>query len=104
MLNEALLRFIKSKGFPDLVIDGLAFINADLAIAYRSEASHWDVLRIDVAVADFHKYGCDFVYRVTNKRTGKEVAVAKTGMLFFDYERNKTAEVPRIFRSLFKST
>ncbi|HUU62728.1 MAG TPA: thioesterase family protein [Dehalococcoidia bacterium] len=104
ILNEAHLRFLEAKGFPEPVIDGLAFINSDLAIVYRSQAFHRDVLRIEVAVANFHKYGCDIVYRVTNNQTGKQVAVAKTGMLFFDYQRNKIAEVPARFKSVFESS
>lgn len=101
ILNEAHLRFLEAKGFPESVIDGLAFINSDLAIVYRSQAYHRDVLRIEVAIANFHEYGCDMLYRVTNNQTGKQVAVAKTGMLFFDYEGNKMAKVPESFRSVF---
>jgi acyl-CoA thioester hydrolase len=103
ILNEAHLRFLEAKGFPESVIDGRAFINSDLAIVYRSQAYHRDVLRIEVAIANFHEYGCDILYRVTNKQTGKQVAVARTGMLFFDYERNKIAAVPERFRSVFGS-
>ena len=104
ILNEAHLRFLEAKGFPESVIDGRAFINSDLAIVYRSQAYHRDVLRIEVAVANFHEYGCDIFYRVTNNQTGKRVAVARTGMLFFDYERNKIAGVPEIFKSVFVSS
>jgi acyl-CoA thioester hydrolase len=104
MLNEAHLRFLEAKGFPQPVIDGLAFINSDLAIVYRSQAFHRDVLKIEVAVTSFHKYGCDIIYRVTNHQTGKQVALAKTGMLFFDYERNKIAKVPERFKSVFESS
>lgn len=104
ILNEAHLRFLEAKGFPESVVDGRAFINSDLAIVYRSQAYHRDVLRIEVAVANFHEYGCDILYRVTNKQTGKQVAVARTGMLFFDYERNKIAGVPERFRSVFVSS
>lgn len=104
ILNEAHLRFLEAKGFPETVIDGRAFINSDLAIVYRSQAYHRDVLRIEVAIANFHEYGCDILYRVTNKQTGKQVAVARTGMLFFDYERNKIAEVPERFKSVFGSS
>lgn len=103
ILNEAHLRFLEAKGFPESVVDGRAFINSDLAIVYRSQAYHRDVLRIEVAIANFHEYGCDILYRVTNKQTGKQVAVARTGMLFFDYERNKIAGVPERFRSVFGS-
>ena len=104
ILNEAHLRFLEAKGFPESVVDGRAFINSDLAIVYRSQAYHRDVLRIEVAIANFHEYGCDILYRVTNKQTGKQVAVARTGMLFFDYERNKIAEVPERFKSVFGSS
>ena len=104
ILNEAHLRFLEAKGFPETVIDGRAFINSDLAIVYRSQAYHRDVLRIEVAIANFHEYGCDILYRVTNKQTGKQVAVARTGMLFFNYERNKIAEVPERFKSVFVSS
>lgn len=103
ILNEAHLRFLEAKGFPESVVDGRAFINSDLAIVYRSQAYHRDVLRIEVAIANFHEYGCDILYRVTNKQTGKQVAVARTGMLFFDYEGNKIAGVPERFRSVFGS-
>ena len=103
ILNEAHLRFLEAKGFPESVVDGRAFINSDLAIVYRSQAYHRDVLRIEVAIANFHEYGCDILYRVTNKQTGKQVAVARTGMLFFNYERNKIAEVPERFKSVFVS-
>ena len=104
ILNEAHLRFLEAKGFPESVVDGRAFINSDLAIVYRSQAYHRDVLRIEVAIANFHEYGCDILYRVTNKQTGKQVAVARTGMLFFNYERNKIAEVPERFKSVFVSS
>lgn len=104
ILNEAHLRFLEAKGFPESVIDGRAFINSDLAIVYRSQAYHRDVLRIEVAIANFHEYGCDMLYRVTNNLTGKQVAVARTGMLFFDYERNKIAAVPERFKSVFGSS
>jgi acyl-CoA thioesterase FadM len=38
---------------------------------------------------------------VTNKETGKELARAKTGILFYDYEEKKILQVPKKFKSLF---
>lgn len=101
LLNEAHLKFMAAKGFPELLVDGLAFINSDLAVIYKSEAFYGDTLVIEVAAADFHKYGCDIVYRVTNKNTGKETAIAKTGMVFFDYQNRKIGEVPDRFKAAF---
>ena len=102
LLNEAHLMFMQDKGFPELAIDGLAFINTDLEIIYESDASHRDVLAFEVAATNLHKYGCEFVYRVTNRTTGKVTAVAKTGMLFYNYQQAKVAEVPARFKAICK--
>ena len=98
ILNEAHLKFMKHKGFPDLMVDGKAFINTDLAIIYKSESFYGDVLQIDVVAADLSKYGCDNVCRVTNKTQKRLAAIAKLGMAFFDYQTHKIAEVPEAFK------
>ena len=98
LLNEAHLRLMKAKGFPDLVVDGLVTINKDLSVIYKSEVFYGDVLVFEVAVAGFHKYGFDLVHRVTSKSSGKVAAVARVGMLFFDLAERKVAEVPQRFK------
>ena len=100
ILNEAHLKFMKHKGFPDFMVDGKAFINTDLAIIYKSESFYGDVLQIDVAAADLSKYGCDIVCRVTNKTQKRLAAIAKLGMTFFDYQTRKIAEVPEAFQKV----
>ncbi len=69
----------------------------DSAIQYKSEGFYGDELLVEVAVNDFSGIGCDFVYRLTNKNSKKEIAVAKTGIVFFDYDKRKTAPVPSSF-------
>jgi acyl-CoA thioester hydrolase len=98
MLNEAHLKFMKHKGFPDLLVEGKAFINTDLAIIYKSESFYGDVLQIDVTAADLSKYGCDIVCRITNKTQKRLAAIAKLGMAFFDYQARKISEVPESFK------
>ncbi len=97
LLQEARLQFLKSLGFTEQNIDGLGIIMVDAAVLYKSESFHGDALRVDVAISDLHEYGCDVVYRVTNRDTGKEVVRAKTGIVFFDYGRRKIARVPALF-------
>lgn len=89
MLNDAQLKFIKAKGFADLNFDGNALINVDSAIIYKSQAFYEDRLVIEVVADDFHKYGCDFVFKMTHKSNGQLVAIAKSGMLLFDYKNKK---------------
>jgi acyl-CoA thioester hydrolase len=101
LLNEALLRFMSNKGFPNLVFDRCALMLVDQASIHKAEAFYGDVLRIDVAVGGVHKHGCDIFYRVSNAKDGNEIAVAKMGMLFFDLDKKRVAEIPGTFKSAF---
>jgi len=101
LLHEARVRFLEHCGFSELNICGLGLIMADSVIVYKSEAFSGERLEIAVTATDFNQYGCDFVYRVTEKASGREVARAKTGIVFFDYAQRAIQHVPPTFRELF---
>ncbi len=96
-LNEARLAFMQAKYGDPYAIDGCAMINGDLAVVYKSEAFHRDVLRIEVAAVDAHRYGCDFVYRVSAVADQRIIALAKTGMLLFDFDQRCLRPAPASF-------
>ena len=100
LLHEARVRFLASHGYTEKDIEGAGIIMVDAIVVYRSESFHGDRLRIQVAVVDLRTTSCDFMYLVTQAETGKEVARAKTGIAFFDYERRKIVEMPAAFREL----
>ena len=97
IVHEARIRFFKSLGFEELDVEGVGIIMIDAQIQYKQEGFYGDILIIEIALTEFTSVGCDFVYRVTNKNTNKEIALAKTGIVFFDYEKRKTASVPAEF-------
>ena len=101
LVHEARLQFLQSRGFSELDIDGCGLILTDAVIVYKSQGFHGDLLTIFAAVGDFNKYGCDFFYKVIRKSGGKEVARAKTGIVFFDYNRQKMVPVPAAFLNAF---
>ena len=97
LVSEARVRFFKAFGYSELNVEGLGIIVADVVAQYRSEAFHGEVLVFDMAPDDFNKYGCDLVWRITDKASGREVARGKTGIMFFDYTARKPASVPTAF-------
>ena len=101
LLHEARVRFLAHFGLKELDIFGLGLIMADSVIVYKSEAFPGETLVVAIALADFNKYGCDFLYRVTEKVSGREVAQAKTGIVFFDYARRAIQKIPQPFLDLF---
>lgn len=102
LAHEARVRFFKSHGFTELNVFGPAMILSDVAIYYKSEGFYGDSIVIDVAVCDYLKYGCDLVYRLTEKKTGRVVALLKTGIVFIYYEKREVAPVPKEFKKLFR--
>lgn len=100
LAQEARVRFLRSHGWSEEDVAGVGIIMIDAIVAYRSEAFYGDILTIDVAVADIQQLGCDFLFRMVNKASGKEVARVKTGVAFFDYVLRKPAAVPDDFRNL----
>lgn len=98
IIHEARMRFLKHLGYSESNVEGSGIIMIDAGVQYKSEGFYGDELIVEVAVNDFSSIGCDFVYKITNKNTSKEIALAKTGIVFFNYEKRKTTAVPPEFK------
>lgn len=98
LMHEARIQFLNHYGYSELDIEGTGIIMADSIVVYKAEGFHGDQLVVEVAVGDFQNASCDFLYRLTLKETGKEIARAKTGIVFYDYAMKKTMSVPAKFR------
>jgi len=96
LIHEARQQFLLSHGYKELEIAGIGLIMADVAIEYKKELNHGDVVKISVAAAGFDKLGFDIFYKM-ELLNGEETALAgkaKTGMLCFDYTEKKKVPVP----------
>jgi acyl-CoA thioesterase FadM len=100
-IHEARLRFLNSYGFTELNINGFGLIMTDSVIVYKNQGLYGQILLIEVSVGDISKSGFDFIYRIREKESGKDVALAKTGMAFFNYQKNKVVRVPEKFKAIF---
>jgi acyl-CoA thioester hydrolase len=100
LLHEARLRFLRSFGFGEFNISGLGIMVTDLMVEFKSESFVGENLQFEVGVNDFNKYGCDFIYRVTCADEGRLVTLAKTGIVFFDYDERKISKIPKKFTDL----
>ncbi|HEV7331614.1 MAG TPA: thioesterase family protein [Flavisolibacter sp.] len=103
LLHEARMQFLKKAGYSELDLAGVGLIMADVAIEFKAEAFYGDILTAYVAAGDFSKIGFDLYYKLVKKDEEKIVAVAKTGMICFDYEMRKVAAVPDAVRQRLDS-
>jgi acyl-CoA thioester hydrolase len=103
LAHEARLRFLASYNYSEKDIEGLGLIMTDAAIIYKNEAFHGDNLSIEVSIDDITRHGFDLFYRIRNEQKNKEIALVKTGLVFFDYTTHKIAATPEIFFTKFVS-
>ncbi|EMP54801.1 hypothetical protein MSNKSG1_13757 [Marinobacter santoriniensis NKSG1] len=101
MLSEARAQFMVKYGVEETGNKDVGIIVTDLATMYQSESFFPEMLRFEVGLMDFNKYGGDFVFRVTKAEGGQPVALAKYGFVFFDYQRREVVPIPERFRSRF---
>jgi len=104
LVSEARTRFLKALGYSELDVEGVGIVVADAAVQYRSEAFHGETMRVAMAAADFSKYGCDLLWRMSDVATGREVARGKTGIVFLDYSTLKVSLVPEGFKQRATAT
>lgn len=103
MLSEARAQFLVNNGIQEAGNDGIGIVVTDLATMYQSESFFPEMLRFEVGLMDFNKYGGDFVFRVTKAESGQPVALAKYGFVFFNYQRKEVVPMPESFRKRFSN-
>ena len=101
MIHEARMLFFRSLGYSELDIEGVGTLIADLAITYQNEAFYGDLLEFDISVQEISRKSCQLYYRVSRVAGDGEarslIALAKTGVVFFDFDLRKSSIIPAGF-------
>lgn len=104
LIHEARVQYLHSLGLTELQFAGVGLIMSDVAIEFKGEVFYGDVLTARVAASDFSRAGFDLIYQFTQSKDGAEtpVALAKTGMVCFDYAHRKVALLPEEAKRLME--
>jgi acyl-CoA thioester hydrolase len=94
LAHEARIQFLKSLQYTELNLAGTGLIMSDAAISFKAEAFQGNELIIEIGVTDLSKFGFDLIYKITDKEAKHEVAIVKTGMICFNYEKKKMTLLP----------
>ncbi|XDD48476.1 acyl-CoA thioesterase [Leptospira sp. WS39.C2] len=97
LTHECRARFFHSHSWTEINVEGKGIVVSDVAIVYKSEAFFPDDLKIQMYVDQISKKSFDLVYVITHKNDGKEIARAKTAIVFFDYTLRKACPIPDVF-------
>ena len=124
LVHEARMQFLSSLGYTEMNIEGVGMIMADAAIEFRSELFYPERILVSVQAAGFSKIGFDLYYQVERQPAADSqqpaadsqqsavdsqqsaadsqqpagrpqlVALVKTGMICYDYDRKKIVSLP----------
>lgn len=98
MLHEVRMQFFQHFGLQEYDVAGSQVIVADLAVSYRAEAFYGQMLAVEIGVESIVGKGCEMLYRVTETQQGTLVALAKTGLVFFDPKVKSLVTVPEVLQ------
>jgi acyl-CoA thioester hydrolase len=93
LIHEGRVQYLEQFGLEELKFAGAGLIMGDVAIEFKNELFHGDVIRVWVAATEFTRISFDLFYKL-EKINGEPVAFAKTGMICFDYGRKKVVAIP----------
>jgi acyl-CoA thioesterase FadM len=73
---------------------GAGLIMKDVAIEFKNEIFYGDIVTVYVALSDFSRIGFNVNYKMI-KSSGNIIAIAKTGMICYDYKLKKIVSIPQ---------
>jgi YbgC/YbaW family acyl-CoA thioester hydrolase len=103
IIHEARVQFLQTHGFIELNVAGTALIMSELLVEYKNESFYGDVLEVDLFIGEITRVSFELFYQISTKRKEKKItiALAKTGMVSYNYETKKVTAVPEELRSIF---
>lgn len=96
IIHEARMQWLQKFGYTELNIEGTGLILADLAVEFKSEAFYGDTIEIIISVGEISKVSFELFYQLSVNRNNIAIvsALAKTGMVCYDYGSKKVVSIP----------
>jgi acyl-CoA thioester hydrolase len=94
LIHEARMHFLKHIQYTELQFEGVSLIMGDAAIEFKSELFYGEQLKVYVAVNNISKVSFDMYYKLVKGEEETVIALAKTGMVCYDYTKKKVVSVP----------
>ncbi|MEJ0102501.1 MAG: thioesterase family protein [Bacteroidota bacterium] len=97
ILHEARVQFLKSYGYSELNCGGAGLIMSDVGIEFKNELFYEDIIIASVEAVGFSKVAFEIYYKLEKQTDENKVliAIAKTGMVCYDYTSKKIIAVPQ---------
>ena len=106
IIHEARMQFFQHFGYTEMQLAGAGIILTDAGIEFKTELFYGDTVIAYVTAGEFTKVSFDVFYRLEKQMNDKMllVALAKTGVVCYDYENKKIIAIPEEARTSLQSS
>lgn len=102
LCHEVRMRWLAGLGWSETDAGGAGLIMADAAVQYLAQGFYGDELSAEMGVEDIGKGGFALLFHLTRIADGKVLARARTGMMCFDYARQKVCRLPEALKTVLE--
>ncbi len=105
IIHEARVQWLRQHHFSELNIEGTSLILADLVVEFKSEGFYGDLVEVKISAGEISKVSFELFYTLCTKRNDVTVtlAIAKTGMVCYNYSAKKVVAVPEKLDAILKT-
>lgn len=104
LMHEARWRWFRSLGYAsELKLDGAGIVMADASVIFQSEAFAGETLTIELRLGSVERSAVNLFYALKERETQRPVAIARTAIVFFNYETRKSTPIPDGVRRTFET-
>jgi acyl-CoA thioester hydrolase len=94
LIHEARMQFLKHFNYTELDFEGTSLIMGDAGIEFKNELFYGDTVTAFITATDFSGVGFDLYYKLVKEPNETIVALAKTGMICYNYDDRKVVRMP----------
>ncbi|HEY5368583.1 MAG TPA: thioesterase family protein [Hanamia sp.] len=105
IIHEARMQFLTQHNFTELEVAGTSLIMSELCVEYKNESFYNDLLHVKIFAGEISRVSFQLFYEISAKRndTSVIVALAKTGMVCYNYQIKKVEAIPTVLKSILET-
>ena len=102
IVHEARMQFLVSHGYTEMEAGGISLIMNELVVEYKNESFYGDILQVELFCGDITRVSFELYYQISTLRIQRnvEIALAKTGMVGYDYKNKKVNSLTNELKEL----
>jgi len=102
IIHESRAQFLNQHGLTEMDVVGYSLIMSELSVVFKNESFYKDVAYIKIYCGEITRVSFELFYEISVERNKETIiiALAKTGMVCYDYKIKKVETIPELLKNI----